>query len=279
MSRSGRTAAEELASRLGCATTTARTLAGAAERSGLTGQLARLIGEWRQSTPEEEQGRGTLTTIVADEVGAYILELEVKCNNGARATRRPARITLHVEATTPRGEQACLGVPTEVTFLGDDGAYGHAELSRPVVAAGPISADEVAARIRETFLERRDDQGETGYDETAFMALAQASAREALAAGVDSDTMEVIVTTRLTISAIAPYLVTATAAAPNWPGHIGEGSASGRSQEQTLSAATHTAVEALRESIEARAFQAAQITESDVDEQAGDADASAASAE
>ena len=267
-----RTGSEELARRLSCATTAARTLAAAAARSRLTEQLTLLVGEWQERTPAGGRGCGTLTTVVVDEIGPYVLETEAGRDNGARAHARPARITLLVEATTPGGGRACLGVPTDVAFLGSDAAEGHAELSQPIVVAGVITADEVAERIRETFLVRSADQPDGEHNEAAFMSLARTAAATALAAGLASDTMEAIVTTKLTISSFAPYRATATAVAARWPDHVGEGTASGNTQQQTLGVAAHTAVEALRESIEDSAAQAEDLSapNNTADEKAGD---------
>ena len=253
------TGAEQLARRLGCATTTARTLAAAAARGRLTDQLTGLLGDWRESPASSPHGCGTVTTVVVDEIGPYVLEIEAGRACRARTHARPARITLLVEATTPGGGRACLGVPTDVAFLGSDGAEGHAELSQPIVVAGGISADEVAERIRETFFVASADQADSEHDEAAFMGLARRAAATALASGLASDTMEVIVTTKLTISVIAPYLATATAVATKWPGHTGTGTASENTQQQTLAVAAQTAVEALHNSIEDSATRAENV--------------------
>ena len=163
--------------RLQCEECDAAAVLAAAEQSGNAAALKAIAGDYDADGTERA---GTLTTVVIDEVGDYILE-NARSHEGGdrdRLRTRPARITFLVHGRGAAGEPKALAIPAEMGFGNDDDAITNWDWMRPLIAAGVTDTEQVLEIMRYAVF-RAEDPNDTS-ESTAFEATARERIAEAM---------------------------------------------------------------------------------------------------
>ncbi len=166
--------------RLQCEECDAAAVIAAAEQSGDAAALKAVAGDY---DAEGAERAATLTTVVVDDAGDYVLE-NARSHEGGERRRlrtRPARITFLVHGRNAEGEPAALAVPAEMAFGNDDAAILYDEEMRPLVAAYITDAERML-EIVTTALFVPNDPDDAG-EKAAFVAKARERIAEAMQPG------------------------------------------------------------------------------------------------
>ena len=149
----------------------------AAERSGHVAGLKAIAADYHTDGAERA---ATLTTVVIDDGGDYVLENERsrECGDRSRLCTRPARITFLVHGRGAGSEPAALAIPAEMAFGSDDAAILNDEWMQPLIAADVTDAERVLAIVT-TALFVPNDRNDAG-EKTRFVAKARERIAEAM---------------------------------------------------------------------------------------------------
>ena len=168
---------------LQCEECDAAAVIAAAERSRQVAGLKAIAGDYHTDGAERA---ATLTTVVIDDAGDYILENERSHEYGdrSRLCTRPARITFLVHGRGAGREPAALAIPAEMAFGNDDDGILNDACMQPLIAADVTDAERMLALVTTALFVPND------HNDAAEKAGFIATARERIAKAMQSETRE-----------------------------------------------------------------------------------------
>ena len=164
---------------LQCEECDAAAVLAAADRGGRSAALKAIAGDY---DTEGAERAATLTTVVIDDAGDYVLENERSHEGGNRdrLRTRPARITFLVHGRTAGGEPATLAIPAEAAFGNDDAAILDNEPMQPLIANGVTDTERMLEIVTTALFVPNDPNDK--HEKAAFAAKARERIAEAMQA-------------------------------------------------------------------------------------------------